>query len=77
MDKFYTKSLSLAAAIYSLSPINLKSIHHEGAKAIFIFDKSNEIDRAVNLFWQKKLSIDALSYFESLRYLKSRIYENH
>ena len=73
-----TTSLALAAAIQVSSSSRLHSIEwlSGSGKASFVFDRSDaNLDEIVQLFWQRALPLDALTYFEALRYVKARLYE--
>lgn len=77
-NKFLTQSLSLAAAICVASKSKLTEIKFapNSRRADFIFTHTDQdLQRVVNLFWSKKLLIDASTYFETLRSLKARLYE--
>ena len=72
---FYeTQSLLLGATLISLG-IHLDSIfkNPEG-KSIFIFLREENLDEILNAFWKKSLSIEPNLLWESIRFLKSRIY---
>lgn len=72
---YSTQSLALASAIQLVSTSKLQSIERSpDGKATFVFDRTDELDKVIELFWQKNLLIDAFSYFEALRYIKSRLY---
>lgn len=76
---FTTTSLSLAAAIQCISKAKLKSLKFGPShRASFLFDRTEDpsIDEIVSLFWEKKLPIDASTYFETLRYMKARLFES-
>ncbi len=79
LNLYKTASLSLAAAVQTISTAKLERIDFSALnnRAEFIFDKSKDanFDSIVTRFWTKNLPIDAFSYFESLKYLKSRLYE--
>ncbi len=72
-----TTTLSLATYLVTIgyeceidkqSPVN--------PQLTFIFKISKtEFEKISDLFWSKKTTVDPLSYFESLRVLKSRIYQ--
>lgn len=80
MDKneYRTQSLCLAAAIQLVSKSKLKAIEKspQDFKATFVFDYATDIQNIVEQFFQKQLQHDLFSYFESLRYIKSRLYES-
>jgi len=79
MDTFKTQSLSLSAAlqVVSTSPLDCIEISPDDNRATFVFDRSKDpsFDEIVARFWAKQLPVDAQTYFESLRYIKSRLYE--
>lgn len=72
-----TSSLSLAAAIYALHPSAFVRVDRQpnSHKANFIFETKLFSDELVNNFWARQLSVDASTYFEALKRLKSLLYE--
>lgn len=74
-QKYFTSSeLSLCSALIVLG-FTLHSLEKDTPqRTIFIFKKSKELNLAINDFWQRKIRLDPLAYFEATRYLKSRIY---
>lgn len=53
---------------------SLASVSNEGSKSIFIFNSSTQLNKTIELFWQKKLLIEPNAFWEAIRFLKSRIY---
>lgn len=77
-DLYRTSSISLATAIQTTGKGSLREIQPVALnKFEFIFSTENftDLQKTVSLFWQKSLPTDALSYFETLRYLKTRLHE--
>lgn len=78
MDKYQeTNSLALASFLnssgYALSEVKTQPF---GPQLIFCFDMPAELfDEMTNQFWSKSASVDALTYFECLKNLKSQIYQ--
>jgi hypothetical protein len=73
-DYFYTHDLGLATAISIYFP--LEAIDRSNpAKAEFLFKKEEGFDQIIEAFWQRQLQIDALTYFNQLKIIKSRLYE--
>lgn len=73
---FETSSLPLAGAIICCG-ISLDSVvKNPDGKSVFIFNRSNnpDLDQIIQNFWQKTLKIEPNSFWESIRFLKSRIY---
>lgn len=78
MDKnknFYeTQSLLLGATLISLSiPLDSVIKNSEG-KSIFIFHGQDDLHQILEAFWNKTLQIEPNLLWESIRFLKSRIY---
>lgn len=76
-DKYFeTSTLPLAAAIICCG-ISLDSvIKTSDGKAVFTFSRANapDLDRIIENFWQKTLKIEPNSFWEAVRFLKSRIF---
>jgi hypothetical protein len=75
--QYETSSLALAAAIQLASTSKLQAVEksRDSSKASFVFNRTSDLDKVIELFWQKALPLDAFSYFETIRYIKSRLYE--
>ena len=43
-------------------------------RAVFVFQKSEELEQQVNLFWAGQIKIEPRAYFESIKGIKTRIY---
>lgn len=72
-----TDSLVLAAylSVAGFEPINIIR-DLSNPKYIFIFNMSDDdFSSHADVFWSRKTSVDALTYSESLKVLKSRIYQ--
>lgn len=80
MDNNYyqTSSLALASAIQLASTSKLQSVEKspDSSKAIFVFNITPDLDTIVQHFWDRTLPLDAFSYFETTKYIKSRLYES-
>ena len=75
-NQYSTQSLALAAAIQLASLSKLQLIDRsQPDRCEFVFDRTSDLDKVIELFWQKALPLDAFSYFETVRYIKSRLYE--
>lgn len=71
---FSSSELALCAALICLE-FPLDSLDKSTPqRTIFQFKRSEELDLAVANFWQRKLLLEPLAFFEAQRYLKSRIY---
>lgn len=77
INEYYysTSDLCLASTINVFFPLD--SIDKRNAtKALFLFKETPELIETIELFWQGKLSIEPQMFFQKIKYLKTRIYEN-
>ena len=77
-NKYKTKSLALASAIQTTSTSKLEYIDSsDPQRSEFIFDRSKDpsFDDIIARFWACQLRVDASTFFNNLRYIKSRLYE--
>ncbi len=63
-------SAALLTAGFELLSLNKDNPH----KSLFVFARSNELDKAVEDYWSSKLKVKARQYFENIKMLKNRIY---
>lgn len=69
-----SSELSLSAALMCLG-FTLDSLDKTNPKRIiFIFKRNENLDLAARKFWERQLLVEPLAFFETQRYLKSRIY---
>lgn len=61
-------TLSLYLPIHKINKINPR-------KATFIFIKNPQLESLVTDYWQKKIRVEPQTYFQQLRSVKSRLYE--
>lgn len=74
-NQYSTSSLALAAAIQLASTGKLQFVDKTNPEhAEFIFNRTEDLDQIIELFWKKSLPLDAFSYFETIRYIKARLY---
>ena len=78
-EKEYFKSsdLALAAVLFLFFP--LEGIDKENPrKALFLFEKDSDghLDETITDYWRGELKVDPRRYFEALRQIKARLYEN-
>jgi len=77
-DQNKTDSLTFAAYLscVGFEPTGIEQ-DSSSPKYIFVFNMSDEDFRShADFFWSRKTSVDALTYSESLKVLKSRIYQH-
>lgn len=73
---FYkTTDLSLIAVLqifgYSIQKMN----KDESGKATFFIKEDKGLQKLIQAFWSRSLRVEPLAYFESLKIVKSRIYQ--
>lgn len=74
-DKYYaTSDLALVVTLSLYLPI--ETINRiDPRKSVFIFKRNSELDNLLKDYWQKKITVEPQSYFQQLRSVKSRLYE--
>lgn len=73
-DYYSTSDLALATTI-SLN-FSIKEMDKTNPrKAIFIFDRNKKLDEYINRYWRKEILVEPRQYFDQLKALKARIYE--
>lgn len=78
INKNQTDSLNLTAYLSCMGfdPIDIKR-DPSSPKYIFIFNLSDdEFNSHADFFWSRKTQVDALTYSEALKVIKSRIYQH-
>jgi hypothetical protein len=68
------RDLGLAAALVGCGiPLSGTTKNEEG-RSYFLFEPSDELDKAINDYWTDKLTVKARKYSDDIKMLKSRIY---
>ena len=74
-DFFKSSDLSLIGAL-QLYGYQIETMDRSNPeKIVFIIKRDEELDNLIQAFWSRSLSIEPLAYFESLKNIKSRIYQ--
>lgn len=72
---FRSSELSLVATL-QLYGYDIKAIDRdETNKATFCINRDEKLNDIVSAFWSKRLQVSPLSYFEALKSVKSRLYQ--
>jgi len=73
---FKTQHLNLSSALLCWG-FKLKAIDRNPAdrRATFVFQRTEELDQAIQGFWSKELTIIPIDYYQAERELKSRLYD--
>lgn len=74
-QSFLTSDLGLTAALLSHGCQIEKMDRTNPGKIKFVVRGNDDLNRLIQGYWSKDLRVDALSYFESLKNIKSRIYQ--
>lgn len=73
-NEFSTPNFPLATSLICLGFPLITTLRGIDGKTHFIFDRTDEIDKTLEFFWQKKLLIEPNAFWESQRFLKSILY---
>lgn len=74
-NHFQSSDISLCAALYSYG-YALEAIDKSNpSKAIFSIKKDEKIDEVIQQYWTHKLLVEPMSFFNSLREIKNRLYQ--
>lgn len=65
-------SAGLVCAGYKLLGID----KDQGAKALFLFENTEEVVEAAQMYWRGELQVNALAYFNALKTIKNQLYSN-
>ncbi|MGH9856818.1 MAG: DUF5659 domain-containing protein [Acidobacteriota bacterium] len=71
---FQTSDLSLAVAISLFYPIS-KIDKENPRKATFFFKSNDQLEGIARSFWGEELKVSPLAYFNQLKAIKTRLYE--
>jgi hypothetical protein len=74
-DYFETSELSLASALLC-SGYKLVIVERRNPKSIFLFERSEFLDQAIQGFWAGEMRLEPKQYFNSIKEVKSRLYQN-
>jgi len=75
-DLFTTYNLNFSAVLIA-SDIPLEQIDRGlVSKVLFCFENSKKLQEINDKYWQKELRIEPQLLFDSLKYLKSRLYND-
>lgn len=72
---FQSSDLSLIAALQIFGYQIKKIERNDSGKAIFLVQPDDKLSGLVQDFWSRNLKVEPLRYFESLKVVKSRIYQ--
>lgn len=73
-DYYSTSDLALAAAIALFYPVESIDKTTNSYKAQFLFRRTQELEQLIDAFWNNKLKVSPLAYFNELKTIKARLY---
>ncbi|KKS58162.1 MAG: hypothetical protein UV24_C0030G0003 [Candidatus Nomurabacteria bacterium GW2011_GWA2_42_41] len=73
-DLYQTSDIALASVLLSYG-LKLEAVDKRNPKAIFLFQKEKGVEQLAEGFWSHNLQVDPLLYFNSLKELKTRLYQ--
>lgn len=75
-DLFTTYNLNFSAVLIA-SGIKLEEVDKSnGKKALFCFENNPKVKMINDKYWKKELSIEPQLLFDSLKFLKNRLYSD-
>jgi hypothetical protein len=74
-DFFKSSDLSLIAALqlYGYQVVAMDRSNSE--KVVFVIERDEKLSELIQAFWSRSLRVEPLAYFESLKNIKARIYQ--
>jgi hypothetical protein len=74
INYFYSYDMGLSAALITVG-FHLVSLDRaDRRKTHFVFKREQDMEREIEAYWSKELSVSALTYFDTLKMLKNRLY---
>ena len=73
-NPFSSYDIGMCAGLVSVGYQLLHIDKSKGAKALFLFENSDEIVESAQQYWRGELQVDALAYFNALKNIKNQLY---
>lgn len=73
-NPFSSYDIGMCAGLVSLGYPLLHIDKNKGAKALFLFETSDELMESAQMYWRGELQVDALAYFNALKNIKNQLY---
>ncbi|MEI6190763.1 MAG: DUF5659 domain-containing protein [bacterium] len=74
-DFFESSDLSLVSCLYYFG-CKIEAINKNNpSRAVFILKRDKGLDEVIQGFWSHSLQVDPLTYFNSLKEVKTRLYQ--
>jgi hypothetical protein len=72
-DFYETSDLCLSATLLWLG-FRLDAVDKGSPKAKFIFQRSEDLNKAIETFWSGEIRVEPKSFFNCIKEIKSRLY---
>jgi len=76
-QKFSTYDLGLATTLITLKYELINLDKSNPKKVRFVFKEEKGIEQAMLKYWDNKIKVPALTFFNNLKTLKNRLYSNN
>lgn len=76
-DVYKSSDLAIVAFLYLLGHTLIEVKNTKFGKSFFIFKNSKKLERDLEDFWQKDAKVEPQEYFDSIKKIKTRIYQNY
>lgn len=73
---YSTSDLALATAISLWYPLDAIDRTQDLHKAHFLFKRDAQLDQLIEAYWRGELKVNPQTYFNALKNIKARLYEN-
>lgn len=73
-EYWMTSDLGVCAALLSVGKELVDLDRSQGRKVQFLFAKEPDLEQVVQEFWADRLVVNARTYFDNLKAIKSRLY---
>lgn len=71
---FFSSDLALATTLSLFFPIT-RIDKQNPRKVIFAFERTRNLEHFLDKYWNRKIQVEPRQYFDQLKALKARIYE--
>jgi hypothetical protein len=71
---FSTFDMGLCAALTSLGYLLIEIEKQSGAKSLFVFEDSDQLQEVAHGYWRGELSVNALAFFNAIKTVKNQLY---
>lgn len=76
-DIYKSSDLATVAFLYLLGHPLIEVENTKFGKSFFFFKNSKKLERDLEDFWQKEVKVEPQEYFDSIKKIKTRIYQDY